>query len=120
MPRSSLVLARAGQLSSRTQKRIDLRHHLEGVGHVQDISLAAGPAAIGIEIDGAPLANESPTHGVRLLAVAARGQPLGMAWRGPGLSHLVEVAHEAQRRLVLAGELDQGFAAAERRFGLVH
>src|ERR1019366_6730957 len=74
---------KAGKAASRTQKCIDLRHHLEGVGHVQDVSFVAGPSAIRIEVDGAPLANKSPTHGVRLLAVAARGKPLWMTRRGP-------------------------------------
>ena len=76
-------------------------HHFESVRHVQDVRLAARPAAVGIQIDGAPLIDETPAHHVRLLAVAAGGEPFGMARRRAGLADLVHVRHAAQYRLRL-------------------
>ena len=62
------------------QQRVDFGHHREGVGDIDHVGLAAGPAAVGVQRDGAPVADEPPAHHVRLLAVAAGGEALG--WRG--------------------------------------
>ena len=45
--------------------------HLEGVGDVDDVGLAASPAAIGVERYGTALGNETPADDVRLFAMAA-------------------------------------------------
>src|SRR5271166_5393625 len=52
------------------EKLIYLGHDLEGVGYVEHVGFAAGPAAIGVEIDGAALVDEAPADHVRFLAMA--------------------------------------------------
>jgi len=66
-----------GELFQQIHKFADNR---EGIGNVEDVGLALGPAAIGVQIDGAAFADEAPAHHVRFLAVAAGGQAFG--WRG--------------------------------------
>src|ERR1039457_1682920 len=57
-----------------TEQRVDLRHYLESVGDVEHVGFAARPSAVGIEIDGAALANETPADSVGLLTMTAGGQ----------------------------------------------
>src|SRR5664279_303358 len=99
------------------EQRVHLCHHLEGVGDIEHIRFAACPSAIRVEIDGAPFANKAPTNRVRLLPMTACGQSLGMSRRRAGLPDLVEMRHEMQRRLILAADIDQRFAATQRRLG---
>ena len=70
------LLSRALALS---QQLVDVRHHFKGVGDVEDVGFAAGPAAIGVEADGAAFVDEAPADGVRFLAMTARAQALGVA-----------------------------------------
>src|ERR1019366_4491955 len=93
---------------------VDPRHHLERVRDIEHVGFAARPAAIGIKVDGPALGDEAPANGVGLLAVAAGRETLWVTRRSPSLTDLVEMAHEGQRGLVLAAEIDQRFAAAER------
>ena len=71
------------------QQVVYLGHYLEGVGYVDYIGFAAGPAAIGIEIDGAAFVDEAPADYVRLFAVAAGGEAFGVAGSGAGLADLI-------------------------------
>jgi len=57
-------------------------------GDVEHVGLAAGPAAIGIEIDRAPLVDEAPADHMRLFAMATRGKAFRVAWSGASLAHL--------------------------------
>jgi hypothetical protein len=84
-----------------TQTRVHLGHHLEGVGDIDHVGLAAGPAAVGVERDGAALADEAPAHHVRLFAVAAGGEALGVARRCAGLADLVQVREEGKHGVAL-------------------
>ena len=95
------------------EQLVDLAHDGKGVGHVKHVGLALRPATGGVEVDGASLVDEAPADGVRLFAVAAGGQPLGVARRGAGLADLVEVAHELEHLLALAAQIDERFGAAE-------
>src|SRR5208283_2088862 len=72
------------------QQVIQLGHDLEGVGYVQHVGFAAGPATIGIEIDGAPLVDEAPADHVGFLAMTTRGKTFGVARSGAGLAHLIQ------------------------------
>src|SRR5208282_1330001 len=78
------------------------------------VGLAAGPATIGIEIDGAPLVDEAPADNVWLLSMAAGGKAFGVPWCGAGLAHLIQVSHESQHGLILPALINQRLAAAER------
>ena len=98
--------------SHRGEQRIDLRHHLEGVRHIQHVGFAARPSTVRIEINGAPFANEAPADGVRLFAVTAGGQAFGMARRGTGLADLVEMGHELQDGFAFAAQIHQRLTAA--------
>ena len=89
---ASLVCHRSLVSPLRLQQGVDVAHDFEGVGDVEDVGLAARPAAVGVEVDGAALVDEAPADDVRLLAVAAGGQALGMARGGAGLADLVQVA----------------------------
>jgi hypothetical protein len=51
------ILARSSPGLLLIQQFIHLPHDLEGIGHVEDIGLAAGPATVGVEVDGAALAS---------------------------------------------------------------
>ena len=62
----------------------------------------------------AALADEAPTHHVRLFAVAAGGQALGVTRRRAGLADLVHVRQEGKHGLAFAALVDERFAAAER------
>jgi len=53
-----------------------MAHHFERVGDVEHVGFAARPTAVGVQVDGAALVDEAPTHDVRLLAVATRGKAL--------------------------------------------
>ena len=66
MPQSDLSQRLLGQTV------VELIQHLEGVGHVEDVGLAVGPAAVGIEVYGAAFSDEAPWQQV--------ARPLG--WRG--------------------------------------
>ena len=75
------VLPEDETISLRAEQDIDLRHHLKGIGDIEHVGFAARSSAVGIEIDGAPFANEAPADSVRRLAMAAGGRALGMARR---------------------------------------
>lgn len=100
-------------LCRRGQQAVDLGHDFEGIGDLADIGLAAGPAAVGIEIDGAAFADEAPADYVGFFTVAARGEPLGVTRSRARLTDLVEMGHGGEDSLVFAGLIDEGFAAAE-------
>ena len=91
----------------------------ESVCYVEDVSLAPRPSAIGVEIDGAALVDESPAYDMRLLTVTAGGETLGVAGRGTGLANLVHVTHELQDFAAFTGDINERFAAAERSFRFV-
>jgi len=69
------------------QQRFYLRASRQtGVGDVDHIRPCASPAAVGSD-DARALADEAPTHHVRLFpVVTARRQPLGVPRRRPGLA----------------------------------
>ena len=99
------------------QQLIHLGHYLEGVGDVDHVGFAAGPAAVGVEGDGAALSDEAPADDVGLFAVAAGGKALGVTRRGAGLADLVHVGEEGKHGLAVAALVDERFAAAERCAG---
>ena len=103
----------------RRQQFVDLGHHLEGIGDVKHVGLAARPAAIRVQIDGAALADETPADRVRFFAVTAGAQTFRMPRRRAGLADLVQVRQERQHRLAFAAQVHQRFAAAERRARLL-
>ena len=96
---------------------VDFGNDGEGVGHVDYVGFAAGPAAVGVEGDGAALGDEAPADDVRLFAVTAGGEALGMARRGAGLADLIEMRQKWKNGVPLAALVDQRFAAAERCAG---
>ena len=55
----------------RLQQGVEFGDDLEGVGDVDYVGFAAGPAAVGVERDGAALGDEAPAYYVRFFAVAA-------------------------------------------------
>ena len=91
-----------------------MAHDFEGVGDVEDVGLAARPAAAGVEVDGPALIDEAPADDVRLLAVATGGKALGVARGRAGLADLVHVGHAVQDGFAFAAEVHHVFAAAER------
>ena len=97
----------------RSQQGVHLRHDLEGVGDVEHVGFAARPSATGVEVNGAPLADEAPANRMRFLAVAAGSKSFRVSGRRAGLPDLIQVAQEAQCCLVLSREIDQGFAGAQ-------
>lgn len=66
-------------LAGLSQEGIELVNDFEGVGDIEHIGLAASPSAVGIEIDGTPLGDETPANCVWLFAVTTCERPLG--WR---------------------------------------
>src|SRR6266702_444572 len=76
------------------KKRIHFFDHLEGIGNIHNVGFAAGPAAVGVERDGAPLSDESPAYDVRLLTMAAGGKSLSMSRSRAGLPDLIHVGEE--------------------------
>lgn len=60
------------------QQRIQFRHHLKRISHIQYVRFAPRPPAIRIEIHRPPFLNESPADDVRLLAMTASGQSFRM------------------------------------------
>ena len=52
------------------KQHIEFGHDLEGVGDVDDVGFAACPSTVGIEGDGAALADEAPADDVRFFAMA--------------------------------------------------
>src|SRR5450759_5122083 len=101
------------------QEFTHFRDQLKRVGYIQNVGLALGPAAVWIEVDGAPLSDETPAHHMRLLTVAAGREPLGVPWCRPRLADLVQVAHEGEDVLSLARLVHQRLAAPERGVGFV-
>ena len=73
------------------EEPVKLLHHGKSIRNVDHVRFAAGPAAVGVEVDGAAFVDESPADNVWFLAVTAGGEPLGMSWRCTGLAHLVHV-----------------------------
>src|SRR4051794_29936220 len=61
------------------EQLVHLCNYLEGIGDVDDVGLAAGPATVRVERNGAPITNEAPSNHVRLFAMTAGGKPLGVA-----------------------------------------
>ncbi len=92
---------------------VDFGDDLESVGDVEDVGFAAGPAAVGVEADGAAFVDEAPSDGVGFFAVAASGEAFGMSWCGAGLADLVQMRQEREDSLAFAALVDQRFAAAE-------
>src|SRR5208282_1979813 len=99
------------------QLLVQLGHDLEGIGNVEHVGLAAGPAAIGVEIDGAALVDKAPADHVGFLAMATRGEAFRVTWSGTGLAHLIQMGHESQHRLVLPALVHERLAATERSAG---
>jgi hypothetical protein len=62
-------------------------------------------------------ADEAPAHDVRLFAVAAGGEALGVARRRTGLADLIHVRQEGKNGVPFAALIDERFAAAQRRAG---
>ena len=58
---------------------VEFGDYLEGVGYVDYVGFAAGPATVGVEGDGAAVGDESPAYDVRLFAMTAGGKALGVA-----------------------------------------
>jgi hypothetical protein len=102
-----LAAAVAARNQVRFQQLIQLCYDLEGVGYVDYVGFAAGPAAVGVERDGAALGDEAPADYVRLLAVAAGGKAFGMAGRCAGLADLVEVRKKGKNGVPFAALVDQ-------------
>jgi hypothetical protein len=96
------------------KQSVDLAHHLKGVGNIYDVGFAAGPAAVGIEGDGAAVGDEAPANDVRLFAVATGGKAFGVAGRRSGLPDLIQMRKEWENGVPVATLIDEGFAAAER------
>ena len=90
------------------------RHDLERIGHVQNIGFSAAPAAIWIEADSAPFADETPAHYVWFFAMAAGCEPFRMPWGRAGLADLIEVGEERQNRDAFAALIDERFRTAQR------
>ena len=55
------------------------RSSLKGIGYVKHIGFPARPSAIGVKIHGPAILDETPSHHVRFLAMAAGGQPARVA-----------------------------------------
>ena len=104
--------------SRRLEQLVHLRHHLERIGHVHHIGLAARPSAIRIERNCPPLADKPPAHHVRLLAMAAGREPLGMPRRRARLSDLVQMRQKGKHGLPVAALVNQRFRTAQRRAAL--
>ena len=88
-----------------TQQFVDLRHDLESVGDVEHVGLAARPATVRVEINGAALADEAPAHRVRLFAVATGRKSFRMPRRRAGLADLVHMRQEWQNGLSLTAQI---------------
>ena len=97
---------------------VDFGDYLKGVGYVDYVGFAAGPAAVGVEGDGAAVGDEAPADDVRLFAVAAGGEALGVARRCAGLADLVQMREEGKNGVAFAALVDERLAAAERCAGL--
>ena len=89
------------------QKRVHALHDLKCIGHVHHIRLAACPAAVGVEADRTPLADETPAHHVRLFAMAAGRESLRMPGRRTSLAHLIEMREKRQDRDPVAALIDK-------------
>jgi len=90
-------------------------HDRECIGDVDDVGFASGPTAVGIERDGAALADKAPADDVRLFAVAAGGEALGVPRRRARLTDLVEMGEKGKDGAALAALVDERFRAAQRR-----
>ena len=96
-------LARSNGCSLRfRQLLVELRYHLKSVSDINHVGFAAGPAAVWVQGDSAALANESPTNNMRLFAVAAGGEPFGVARRGASLPDLVQMRQKWQHGVPFA------------------
>ena len=73
-----------------SQQHIDFGDDGEGVGYVDDVGFAAGPAAVGVERDGAAVGDEAPADDVGLFTMTAGCKALGMARGCAGLADLIE------------------------------
>src|SRR5208337_2473465 len=99
------------------QQLIHLGHDLEGIGNVEHVGFAAGPTAIGVEIDRAAFVDKTPPDHMGFLAMTTRGKPFWVTWSGTGLAHLIQVGHESQHRLVFPALIHERLAAAEGSTG---
>src|ERR1017187_509995 len=100
------------------QQGVEFRDDWEGVGYIDHVGFATGPAAVGVERNGAALGDETPTDNVGFLAVAAGCEALGMAGRGAGLADLIHMSEEGKNWLAFATLVDKRLAAAEGCAGL--
>ena len=101
--------------SGRRQQLVHFGNHRERIGHIKHVGLAARPAAIRIQTDGAAFADETPADGMRLLTVTAGAQAFRVTRCRAGLADLVQMRQKRQHGLTLAALIHERFAAAERR-----
>ena len=99
------------------EQAVQFAHDLEGIADVEDVGLAAGPTAVGVEVDGAAVVDEAPADDVGLFTVAAGGETFTVAGGGPGLADLVEVGQEGEDGLAFAGLVDEGLRRTEGGLG---
>jgi len=71
------------------EEGIQFRQHFKRVSYVKHICLSSRPTTVRVQIHRAALVDEAPAHDVGFLAVATRGQTLGMTGRRSGLADLV-------------------------------
>src|SRR5208337_1127891 len=93
-PKEKPVASSYELLADFFQQRIHFRHHLKRVGDVNDIGFAACPAAVCVQRNRPALADEPPADHVRLFAVAASGETLGVARRVARLPDLIHMRQE--------------------------
>src|ERR1019366_6937950 len=111
--RSGLKYCVGAGSASLGQYSVQFRQHFKGIGYVKHVRFSSCPSAVRVEIHRTALVDEPPAHDMGLLAMATRGQTLGMARRRSGLADLVQMGHETEHRLTLSRLIDQRFAAAQ-------
>ncbi len=94
-------------LATPHQQLVHQRHYLERIGNVHHVRLAARPTAVRVQRNCSAFADESPAYNVRLFAMAARRQSLGMPRCRSSLPHLVHVGEEGKYRLPIAALVDK-------------
>ena len=92
--------------ASLDEESVQFRQHFKRIGYIKHVCFSSRPSAVWVEIHRTALVDESPAHDMGLLAMATRGQTLGMARRRSGLADLVQMGHETEHRLTLSRLID--------------
>ncbi len=100
-------------LSTFSEKFVHLGHDGEGIGNIEHIGLALGPAAISVGVDRTAFIDKASADHVRFFAVTAGVKTLRVTRRGTGLANLVEMTHTGKHGFPLGSLIDKRLAAPE-------